>query len=666
MIVDSSGEYGPPLKRLLEAASVMSMRVTLTDTLESALRHGRAQRWDLAVMNLQGAGSAAADALGQLREAVSAPIVAIAAPHDDAAQLGIEECIGPGESAESLARCVRHVLERRRLQHVLEAQRRELADVETRFRNIVERAADGIIIVSRDRLVRFVNPAAERLFGRSAAELLDHEFGYPVVAGERTDIDILQRAGAGSSSIVAELRVAATQWEGEPAQLVMLRDITERRRSEEQAQRLLLEQSARQEAERAEQRARFLAEASAALDASLDYASTLSTLARLITPRLADWCVIDLIEEGQVRRVAAAHADPAREALFDELRRRYPPSLGSPHPASRSLNEGEVMLINDADVRLLELTEDEEHRRLVRQLGISAVITVPLESRADRIGAITFVRSDREFDVHDLFLAEDLGRRAGQAIDNARLYRAALAASQAKSDFLAVISHELRTPLNAIMGYTDILLTGLAGELEHTQHEHLRRISASARHLLQIIEEILSYARMEAGRENVRAEASTLGNLIAEAIAVAEPLVHDKGLAFHQAIAEPHTQLVTDAGKIRQILLNLLSNAVKFTDAGSVTLTTGAAGDQVYFRVADTGIGIAEEHLETIFEPFWQVERVATRRTGGTGLGLSVSRRLAELLGGTITVTSELGRGSTFELRLPKRLAGFDTARNDA
>ena len=253
-----------------------------------------------------------------------------------------------------------------------------------------------------------------------------------------------------------------------------------------------------------------------------------------------------------------------------------------------------------------------------------------------------------------LFAAETRARAEAQALASALEVRTeeAESASRAKSDFLATMSHELRTPLNAVIGYTQLLADEVTGPLTVAQQVQLGRIRVSARHLLSLIEEILTLSRLEAGKESVVLERVCLEGVVNDAAAIVEPLAVAKGLAFRASCTD-RLMLETDPGKLRQILVNLLSNAVKFTERGEVALVVARRGDEVLCEVRDTGIGIDRTHLERIFEPFWQVERAATRRAGGTGLGLGVSQRLARLLGGDITVESAPGRGSTFRVVLP-------------
>lgn len=225
-------------------------------------------------------------------------------------------------------------------------------------------------------------------------------------------------------------------------------------------------------------------------------------------------------------------------------------------------------------------------------------------------------------------------------------------ANKVKATFLATMSHELRTPLNAIIGYTDLLDAEIAGALTGGQKVQLQRIDLASKHLLQMIEEILTFSRIEAGREEVRFDQVDLVELAVETCKLVEPLAAQKALEFKYDGPE---QLMarTDAGKMRQILLNLLANAIKFTERGGVGLRVADEDDQVVFEVRDSGVGIAPDQLDRIFEPFHQARTTGASRAGGTGLGLTVSRELARLLGGDLLVASSLQQGSTFTLRVP-------------
>jgi signal transduction histidine kinase len=236
-------------------------------------------------------------------------------------------------------------------------------------------------------------------------------------------------------------------------------------------------------------------------------------------------------------------------------------------------------------------------------------------------------------------------------------------ANNSKTDFLAVMSHELRTPLTAIMGYEELLSDGITGPVTELQRQQLGRINASARHLLGLIDEILTFARVDIGRERVRWESMSINHTLGDAAALVEPMAAAKDIRFIVELLEEDQPIQTDGTKLRQMLVNLLSNGIKFTDKGEVRVTCVVNGPTMEVRIADTGVGIAAENIDNVFEPFWQAEQTATRRTGGTGLGLSVTRKLARLLGGDVSVASRPGAGTTFLLTLPMKAPAGETVR---
>jgi PAS domain S-box-containing protein len=252
-------------------------------------------------------------------------------------------------------------------------------------------------------------------------------------------------------------------------------------------------------------------------------------------------------------------------------------------------------------------------------------------------------------------MVRDITERQRAADQLMAAKEAAEQANQAKSQFLTIMSHELRTPLNAIMGYEDILTTEITGPLNPLQKNHLLRIKSGARQLLDLINQILSLARIESGKEEIVSESADLRDLAEESASLIEGLAEQKRLTLRTRLPGDSVRTVTDTGKVRQILLNLLGNAVKFTEEGEVELSMSVAERQVTIRVRDTGPGIPEEMHDRIFEPFVQADLSATRRHGGTGLGLAVSRQLARMLGGDLVIEPGEGSGSTFALTLPIR-----------
>jgi signal transduction histidine kinase len=346
--------------------------------------------------------------------------------------------------------------------------------------------ADGIIIIGLDGIIRFANPAAETLFGRSAFELQGSDLGLPAFRGEAAEIDVVRPK---DGVVSAELRVVDIEWDGQPARLISVRDVTDRKRAADRASQLERERIKRAEAE---------------------------------------------------------------------------------------------------------------------------------------------------------------------------------AASVAKSEFLAMMSHELRTPLNAVIGYSELLNLDIAGPLTQAQRKQVGRIHASGRHLLGLVNEVLDLAKVEAHRLSLNQDVACAGDAAESALAIIQPAADERGVSLDvQCRGRSDAMYRGDADRVRQILVNLLNNAVKFSDSGSSVrlecdisdrpdfAAPARKGKWVAFRVIDEGIGIPPDRVGSIFDPFVQVARGHTRSSDGSGLGLTVSRKLARLMRGDLTVHSDLGKGSTFTLWLP-------------
>ncbi len=425
------------------------------------------------------------------------------------------------------------------------------------------------------------------------------------------------------------------------------------------------------ERRRAELVLRVIARVGTALVMSVELDEMLQRLAEAVVPGLADWCLIDLVdlESRAVRRAAAAHADPGKAGILRDMLERYPPDLDRPTVGRRVAETGEPeVVVAVTEDMLRSTTSGADQARIVIGLGIKSYIVVPLHARGRLIGMIALVSARRNYDAEDLAVATDVANRAAVAIDQSQLYSAerrarteaeeararAEQASRAKTDFLATMSHELRTPLTAIIGYEELLSDGISGPISDGQREQLRRIKASSMHLLNLIDELLTFARFEAGRERVELGPVDVAAVLDEVQSITWPLAQAKKLELEVETPDTLPPIRGDHKKVRQILVNLVSNAVKFTDRGRVTVAARDEAEAIRFTVSDTGIGIAAENIDRIFEPFWQVEQTHVRRAGGTGLGLSVTRRLAQLLGGTVSVRSEPGVGSTFEVCLPR------------
>lgn len=512
----------------------------------------------------------------------------------------------------------------------------------------------------RDSFCKFVVHTGE-------AVLIADTHKDPRVRDTRTTREMGVRAYVGiplttaSGEVLGALCVAdfkPREWEA--GQVEMLREITELAAGE------IAERAARggpdglrREREDAREREMqcFLSRASDVLAASsLDYAATIRTLAHLAVPALGDWCVIYVSGgDGALERLEVAHADPARAQEADSLRQFALVQSGD-HPVLRALRSGDAVLLAEVtDAALEEAAPEEAHREVVRGLGVRSAMVVPLQARGRSLGALLLVsaESGRRYLPRDLEVAQEFAHRAALAVDNARLFQRSQEANRAKADFLATISHELRTPLNAVTGYADLLRQGIPEPIPARALDYVERIRLSAKHLIQLIEEILSFSHLESGRSTVSRRPVEAAELLAEIRAVIEPLAEGKRLKL--IVEEPTAPLTlrTDAAKLRQILLNLLDNAVKFTDQGEIRVSAEAVDDGVRFEVADTGVGIRPEDREAVLEPFRQAEQSATRTAGGTGLGLTVALRLTELLGGRMDFTTTPGEGARFTVELP-------------
>jgi signal transduction histidine kinase len=297
---------------------------------------------------------------------------------------------------------------------------------------------------------------------------------------------------------------------------------------------------------------------------------------------------------------------------------------------------------------------------------MGALLTVPLVIRNTMVGAVTFVSEgeahDNDFTSEDVALAQELAVRSAIALDSAKLHGRALtlksvaeSASRAKTTFLGTMSHELRTPLNAIGGYVDLILLGLRGPVSPAQKLDLERVRSNQRHLVGLITDLLNFVRVGSGRLSYNIVDAPVDDAVASAVALLDALIIEKGLVCKLVDGDSSIVARADVEKLQQILINLLSNAIKFTPSGGqITIDWTATDATVHIHVADTGIGIPAEKLATIFDPFVQVREGFADRDSGIGLGLAISRDLARAMHGDLGVASELGRGSTFTLVLPR------------
>jgi PAS domain S-box-containing protein len=545
-----------------------------------------------------------------------------------------------------------------------------------RLEVILEGVGDGITAQDRDGRLLFANSAAAKTCGFDSVEEL-------IAAGPAEIVkrfEILDESGRAVASDALPGRVALRT--GQPATaLLRVRNLATGAQTmmHVRASAVLGEDRSPalainiwhdvSEEHRREQRERYLAAASSALSSSLDYATTLSTLARVLVPGIADWCAINVLEGEQLANVAIAHVDPTKIDLARAYQQKYALDSGARRGLWTVIDSGQSELYEDVtDAMLVARSQDAEHLRYLRELGMRSVIIAPILVRERPCGVISLIstREGRRYDRSDLALVEELGRRVGASIENAKLYAAeknaarraeeaakrAEDASRIKDEFLATVSHELRTPLNAIVGWAYVLR-------ERNRDPGLEKgievIHRNAHAQAKIIEDILDVSRIITGNLRLDLELADFVATIRNAIEVVGASAQAKQIAIDFAAPSEPCLLMADHERLQQVAWNLLSNAVKFTEpAGVITLTLACERTGVSLTVADTGRGIDPQFLPFVFDRFKQADSSTTRRVGGLGLGLAIVRHIVELHGGSVVAHSDgLGRGAAFTITVP-------------
>ena len=327
--------------------------------------------------------------------------------------------------------------------------------------------------------------------------------------------------------------------------------------------------------------------------------------------------------------------------------------------SGRALIERRMLHIADM---LAEVDEYPSSAELAHRFGHRTVVVMPLFREGHPFGTIVLRRQEvRPFTEREIALLRTFGDQAAIALENVRLFneiqdksRQLEIANQHKSEFLANMSHELRTPLNAIIGFSDVLLERLFGDLNDKQDDYLKDIHSSGRHLLSLINDILDLSKIEAGRMELERSTFDLRPAMENALTLVRERAQRHNISLGMTIGPQIGEVTADERKLKQILLNLLSNAVKFTpDGGRIDVSARREGGDLVIAVHDTGIGIAAEDHQAVFEEFRQVGRNYTNKHEGTGLGLALTRKFVELHGGRIWLASEPGKGSTFTFTLP-------------
>jgi signal transduction histidine kinase len=404
---------------------------------------------------------------------------------------------------------------------------------------------------------------------------------------------------------------------------------------------------------RLESEQRFLAEVGAVLASTLDYEKTLTSIARLAVRDLADVCIVDVFEEsGEIRRLRTISRDPALEWACEVLTKM--PIDRSQHIARPALESKRPVLVEELTPELItSFAQGEERLEALRAIDPRSAIMVPLVTRDQVVGLITFLSSSRKYAPRDLRLADELAWRGGLSIENARLYRAAHRAVQARDEVLGIVVHDLRNLLQTILMQLQ-LFKRHGGELERRSQQPMEMILRSATRMNRLIQDLLDVTRMEAGRLTIKRDRIPVSRFIAELTEVQKPLAAAASVELIFDVAGV-PDVWADRDRLFQIFENLVGNAIKFTESGG-TITIGARpqGGEVLFWLADTGAGISAENVPHVFDRFWQAR--TTERRLGTGLGLPIVKGLVEAHGGRIWVESAIGRGTTFFFTIPAAL----------
>jgi PAS domain S-box-containing protein len=530
-----------------------------------------------------------------------------------------------------------------------------------RLEVILEGVGDALMVLDQSGRIIFANAAAVRSVGCESTEALlstppeelYERFDLFDEAGRPFDLAklpaLLALEGIDSEPVLLRVREKATasEWwalarasavrdaDGRPDLAVNIwQDVTNQHREDVSV--------------------RCLARATQALSQSFDYEAALRDFAATLVPEIADWCAIDLVEEGEVKLAALANVDPQKSEMARAVRLRYPPSVSR---VGEVIRTGRSLFASEIKKDLLQgWPADPGRLAAYRTLELRSLISVPLKTRERTIGAMTLAttQSGRRYDERDLALAEELGRRAGIAIENARLYRDAQRAIQLRDEFLLIAGHELRTPLTALDLQLQSLLATAAksGSLPQPLRleERLRKTIAQSRRLGRLVHELLDVSRITSGRVVLEPETVDLARVVEEIVERHASELARSGSPISFECAGDTTGR-WDRSRVDQVVSNILNNAIKYGDGKAIDVRLARRGDRVVLSVRDQGIGIPAERQAKLFQRFERA--VSERNYGGLGLGLWIVREIVQAHGGTVGFESEHGKGSIFVVELP-------------
>jgi PAS domain S-box-containing protein len=516
---------------------------------------------------------------------------------------------------------------------------------------IVTISADAIICVDESQRVIFFNEGAETVFGYSQAEIIGQplelliphryrkahpaqvrQFGNSEVRarrmGERGQIFGLRRSG---EEFPAEAAISHLESNGQSVYSVVLRDVTERKRALEAQE--------------------FLARAGERLAGSLGEHETFQTITALAVSLLADASVVNSYRGGEFHAVAVSHVEPQRAAEIERSRAEHPIDSSGNHPVAQVIRTGHTLTWSSADDSPESVSVREEVTDIF-DVPPSAAILAPLVARGIPLGVLSFYREKGSYDRNDVFLAEELARRAALAIDNARLYDQVTSGVRARDDMIGIVSHDLRNPVNAIKMLTGVMLERHGKDsLTSDMVDYASIIRQAAEQMDGLIRDLLDVTRIEAGRLAVNLQRENTEELLSDALRTLAPVAAQKNIALRLNAPDDLPDVLADRERVAQTLSNLVGNAVKFSpEKTEITVRVAVLDTELVISVSDTGSGMTSEQLGHAFDRFWQSSRTDRQ---GAGLGLAITKGIVEAHGGRIWAESSAGAGSTFYFTLP-------------
>jgi PAS domain S-box-containing protein len=559
--------------------------------------------------------------------------------------------------------------------------KRALRMSESQFRQLVAGVRDyAIFLLDSQGHIASWNQGAERIKGYREDEIIGKHFSvfYPpeLIARRWPEYELKLAEEEGrfedegwrvrkdGSRFWAAVTITALRNENNRTEgfLKITRDLTTRKQAETQHATLAREQAARSAAEISEKRALFLARASQALATSLNEEQIFQEAVRIAVPFLAEICIVDRLEEAGFSRMAAINqSSTVKFDAASRLRERYPIELADNYLVAEVMRTGETRVFSDPvkpSKDTAQFMGEQKEYPLLKALSAQSAIIVPLVNRGDVFGAISFIVTDaaRSYDLAEIALTQDFGRRVSTAVDHALLYataqeaqRSAEMASRAKDRFLAMLSHELRTPLTPILFSSSILIEDPS--VPEAIREHLRVIVKNAELEARLIDDLLDVTRISRGKLHLSFGIADAHEVLRSVLETCSSELLSKQLLVSVDLQATNYQLCADVDRLQQVFWNLLKNAIKFTPPeGRIRIRSmNLRSDLLRIEVQDSGKGIAPGVVPRIFDPFEQAEN-----SEGLGLGLAICKNIVELHGGRITVSSPgLGKGATFIVEIP-------------